>query len=518
MPPHPDPTPLTPRAGVLTLSGYGLRLAIDRGHLVAEDGIAANRRRGRFPRAMPGFRRVVVLGHAGTVTLEALRWLHDLGIALVQLGSNGEVIVAAGPIGLDDARLRRAQALAAHSDIGVRLTRWLLKAKLEGQRAVLGRLGTSDSANSTFDAALDTLDAVEDLGLLRQLEAQAAVAYWDAWQNVRMPFAKRDDAAVPEHWRRFNTRSSPLTGQPRRAANPANALLNYCYAVLESEATIAALAIGLDPGLGILHADQRARASLACDLMEPVRPVVDGFVLEMLATRVFRRQDFFETREGVCRVLPPLSQALAETAHRWAGAVAPYAERVAQELLATRFETATHSGVRRTTGGRENSVPTRLTQSRRSAGREPYRRQLPRTTDRMITIARTCQNCGNPLGPVSKRICPACVAAAGPAIARAHAALRPFWEAGKDPAAKGRPAQAEKMRRHNRALAAWSKAGAQVTDPSVYRREILPRLKSMQVVAIAKATGLCVPYASEIRKGRIPHARHWAALRQLVTR
>jgi len=32
-------------------------------------------------------------------------------------------------------------------------------------------------------------------------------------------------------------------------------MLNYLYAVLESEARFAAAALGLDPGLGVLHVD-----------------------------------------------------------------------------------------------------------------------------------------------------------------------------------------------------------------------------------------------------------------------
>jgi CRISPR/Cas system-associated endonuclease Cas1 len=39
-----------------------------------------------------------------------------------------------------------------------------------------------------------------------------------------------------------------LTGGPRLAANPANAVLNYIYALLEGEATLAARLVGLDPG------------------------------------------------------------------------------------------------------------------------------------------------------------------------------------------------------------------------------------------------------------------------------
>jgi CRISPR-associated protein Cas1 len=56
-------------------------------------------------------------------------------------------------------------------------------------------------------------------------------------------------------------------------------MLNYLYALVEAEAILACQAVGLDPGLGLVHSDTRARASLALDLMEPVRPEVDDFVL-----------------------------------------------------------------------------------------------------------------------------------------------------------------------------------------------------------------------------------------------
>jgi CRISPR/Cas system-associated endonuclease Cas1 len=49
-------------------------------------------------------------------------------------------------------------------------------------------------------------------------------------------------------------------------------MLNYLYAVLESEARLAVSALGLDPALGVMHMDTNARDSLACDVMEPVTP------------------------------------------------------------------------------------------------------------------------------------------------------------------------------------------------------------------------------------------------------
>src|SRR5690242_6568184 len=106
-------------------------------------------------------------------------------------------------------------------------------------------------------------------------------------------FPNRDLPRVPEHWRIFGTRKSPLSGSPRLAANPANAILNYLYAVLESETRLAAAALGLDPGLGFLHVDTPARDSLACDLMEPVRPQVERFCTGSAPSRAAEAQLVF---------------------------------------------------------------------------------------------------------------------------------------------------------------------------------------------------------------------------------
>lgn len=164
------------------------------------------------------------------------------------------------------------------------------------------------------------------------VEAQAATAYWAAWAPVPMRFAKRDLARVPEHWRTFGIRASPITGTSRSAGNPINALLNYTYAILETEVRLTILAMGPDPGMGMLHADLKNRDSLVYDLLEPLRPIVDGYVLTLLEERSFAAKKFFETRQGDCRLMPPLPQTLAELSPRLAKLAAPVVEQVAQRL------------------------------------------------------------------------------------------------------------------------------------------------------------------------------------------
>ena len=110
------------------------------------------------------------------------------------------------------------------------------------------------------------LSTCTTIDALRIFESLAAKAYWSAWRNVPIAFPSKDLSRVPEHWRVFGTRESPLTASPRLAVNPPNAMLNYLYALLESEARLAAAALGLDPGLGVMHFDSPSRDSLASDL------------------------------------------------------------------------------------------------------------------------------------------------------------------------------------------------------------------------------------------------------------
>jgi CRISPR/Cas system-associated endonuclease Cas1 len=112
-------------------------------------------------------------------------------------------------------------------------------------------------------------------------------------------------------------------------------MLNYLYALLEAEARLAAATMGLDPGIGLMHVDTDARDSLACDLMEPVRPLVDAYVLDWITSEPLRREWLFERREGNCRLLGSFAVRLAETAPTWGRAVAPIAEWVARELWST---------------------------------------------------------------------------------------------------------------------------------------------------------------------------------------
>ena len=93
---------------------------------------------------------------------------------------------------------------------------------------------------------------------------------------------------IPDNWRSVGQRSSPyhLAGN-RNAAHPVNAILNYAYAVLESEIRIKAISEGYDPMIGIMHEGRDGSSKFIFDLMEPERPKVDRAVLDFVKGHVF---------------------------------------------------------------------------------------------------------------------------------------------------------------------------------------------------------------------------------------
>ena len=84
-----------------------------------------------------------------------------------------------------------------------------------------------------------------------------------------------------------------------------------------------------------MHVDEDHRDSLACDLMEPLRPMVDAYVLGWIAREPLRHEYFFEQQNGNCRLMGSFAIRLSETAATWGRAVAPIAEWVARALWPT---------------------------------------------------------------------------------------------------------------------------------------------------------------------------------------
>ena len=342
------PKPKTPQRRIEVAAGYGVKIYVERGHLIVHDGVGRNRETRRFNRATSKLDRLVVIGHTGFITLEAMRWIRDIGATFVQIDADSNVVAMSVSEWFSSSRhLRRAQVLAAESDVGRHQLTRLLKAKLVEQARLAGDLlehrplrhGRDRRNRDPQAGILAQIPKLEDATTINELRVAESIAgrlYWQCFSNIPTHFERGWREQVPEHWHRAGPRTSPNDRKrAKRAQTPAHAILNYVYAILQTEATIAAQRMGFDPTLGLMHADKRYRPSLASDLMEPVRPIGDQIVVELLNSRVFKRGDLGESRQGICRLGSGVAAELACHSHALRKAVGPHAERLAGELLRT---------------------------------------------------------------------------------------------------------------------------------------------------------------------------------------
>src|SRR5207237_1782426 len=142
-----------------------------------QDRIADERRTIRLPRVNHGLKRLVLIGSDGFITLEALRWISDVGAAFVMLDRRGKVLAVTGPVSPSDAKLRRAQALSLGNGTALKVSKELISQKLAGQatlvREMLHDYGATD-AITRFRAELPSVESIESL---RLIESQAARTY-----------------------------------------------------------------------------------------------------------------------------------------------------------------------------------------------------------------------------------------------------------------------------------------------------------------------------------------------------
>ena len=269
------------------------------------------------------------------------------------------------------------------------------------------------------------------------------------------------------------------------------------YALLESEARLAASAVGLDPGIGFLHVDTDARDSLACDLMEPVRPQVDAFLLDWIRREPLRREWSFELRDGSCRLMASFAEKLSESAPAWRQHVSPVTEWVSRVLWST-----VKNHVRR------SLPPTYLTQSRRreAKGKPHLQFVTPPSPPHL------CRNCGKHVTSGYDRCATCKIAVCTKELIKAPHKDRL--------AAHTIAAEAKRgdSRRHAASLAAWRPSDQKVwLNEETYLQRIQPRLAEITVPTIRATLGISRGHAADIRSGkRNPHQRHCATLASLV--
>lgn len=245
--------------------------------------------RGRVP--MHLLEGVVCFGRPGA-SPALMAACSEAGIALSFLTPQGKFMARVEGPRTGNVLLRRTQYRVADDPArAVPIVRGIVTAKAANQRTVLRRAlrDHRDRLPPETCAALETAEnrlghvarratQAGDIDTLRGHEGEAALVYFSAFDGM----IQGDRSAFS-----FNGRSR------RPPLDRVNALLSFLYAMLGHDCRSALEGVGLDPQVGLLHADRPGRASLALDLMEELRPVLaDRLALTLINRGQIKARDF----------------------------------------------------------------------------------------------------------------------------------------------------------------------------------------------------------------------------------
>lgn len=227
----------------------------------------------------------------GDVTLQAslLAKLGEQNVGVICLSGRKNTPTLLLPSPHNDAERRMKQYELAQNEVFcLAFAQKVVLLKLQTQIVWL-----TQAAEKRSDKKLTLLTAKENLRLLQEkiadqttlaalrgIEGRAAAIYFSALS-----------AYLPS--------SLHFEGRNRRPPkDPFNAVLSLAYTLLHSEAVLASYGAGLDPYIGFYHSLDYGRESLACDLIETLRPLVDNWLLGCFRQEVLRVEHFSHTQEG----------------------------------------------------------------------------------------------------------------------------------------------------------------------------------------------------------------------------
>jgi CRISP-associated protein Cas1 len=243
----------------------------------------------------------------------ALAIEHDIDI--VYLGSFGTPIgriFPSSPRGI--TILRRAQLTAAGSSRSFELAKEFVRGKAQNQITYLKELQETrkkDLATEILQAEtlLESLQLVPDSPKGREqlfgIEGYIADKYF---------------AGLKKFYH--------FVGRKPQGRDKFNSALNYGYGILYNEVERACLYVGLDPYLGLYHAERYGKPSLVLDLVEEFRvPIIDSVVFPLFLSRklggskhyvAVKRGEYQLSPEGKRNIVEAVYQRLNQTV-KWEG-------------------------------------------------------------------------------------------------------------------------------------------------------------------------------------------------------
>ena len=302
----------------LLITGFGTSINVDKRKLIITNRLKGTRLE-FYPHKI-SHDGIIIDGHTGNITFEAMRWLSKHNINLTLLNWNGQLLANVMPEQPKSGKLRVKQYQKYLDGIDrFEIALKIVQCKVEYSLNLLEEL-------SKFYESVDILSIrksaeKEDLFLLgimknsekqdisksiKQLmtyEGRIAGIYHD---NLTAIFHQLN----PEF--NFTGRKNKSNSRNYNASDEVNALLNYGYAILESEIRKGINSVALDYSIGFLHEINQSRTPLVYDIQELFRWLIDVSVIQLLEEKKIKKSDFIITENYHIRLGEDVAKLLIE--------------------------------------------------------------------------------------------------------------------------------------------------------------------------------------------------------------
>jgi CRISPR-associated protein Cas1 len=274
----------------LLISGFGSFLSVDRRKLIVYNTFT--KEKFEFYPHQIEYDTIIIDGHSGAVSFDAIRWIAKHDIALTLLNWNGNVLSTLQPKEPVSGKLKIAQYKSyLNKERRINIASEIIKAKINKSYEILEKLSVyyKDLKINDVKASFDketSQTKLESINYIMMYEGRVADLYW---KNM----AKIFNYLAPEF--NFKSRKGKSYSWNMNASDEINAMLNYGYAILETLVRKYVNAIGLDQDIGFLHELANSRASLIYDLQELYRWVIDLSVIQVLEDKKLKKSDFIVT-------------------------------------------------------------------------------------------------------------------------------------------------------------------------------------------------------------------------------
>ena len=293
----------------LLISGFGTSINVDKRKLIVTNKL--NKQRLEFNPHKIDHDSIIIDGHTGNISFEAMRWTVKHGINLSLLNWNGNLLSVTLPEepksgGLKIKQYQKYLDQSFRKEIATKI----IESKVSHSLNLLEQLSKYYGINFgkiqvSFEQESGHLkpNSRDIFSDLMTYEGRIAVIYFEQLSKIINEIA-------PEFG--FDVRKNKAMSRNYNASDEVNALFNYGYAILESEIRKSVNAVGLDGSIGFLHEITPSRTPLIYDLQELFRWIIDLSVIQLLEEKRLKKSDFIVTENYNMRLREKTAKFLIE--------------------------------------------------------------------------------------------------------------------------------------------------------------------------------------------------------------